>query len=89
MTAVRKLGPGDDIEMMRTPDQWTHSFLPLKRTPALLPLNHPARMGDSDLGILAMGGGPNVRLGNMFMLTAEFVRYDDFEAIHDAGWRVD
>lgn len=89
MTAVRKLGPGDDIEMMQTPDQWTHSFLPLKRTPSILPLNHPARMSGDDLGILTMGGGPTVRLGNMFKLTDEIIRYDSFQAIYDAGWRVD
>lgn len=89
MTAVRKLGSGDDIEMMKTPDHWTHFFLPLKRTPALLPPEHPARMGNDDLGVIVMGGGPNVRLGNMFMPTDEIVRYSDFEAIYDAGWRVD
>lgn len=89
MPTVRKLGLGDDIEMMKTPDHWPHRTLPLKRTPASLPEGNAARMGNSDLGFLTMGNGPKVYLGNIFMPTNEIIAYDDFEAIHDAGWRVD
>lgn len=88
MSAARKLGPGDDIEMMKSPDHWPHRWLPLTRR-AQLPEGHPARMGQTDLGILVMGGGPIVRLGNIFMPTRETIAYQDFEAIYDAGWRVD
>jgi hypothetical protein len=89
MTEVRTLGPGDDIEMMKTPDHWPNRFLPLTRRPAQLAEDNPARMGDADLGVLMMNGQPTVYLGNMFLLTSESIKYDDFEAIYAAGWRVD
>lgn len=76
---MTKLGPGDDLEMMKSPDQWSSARLPLLR----------GKAPNQELAFLVMGWGPRLFYGNIFMPTGESKDYTDFEAIVDDGWVVD
>lgn len=77
------------VQMMQTPDEW----------PAWpkLPLTKGALgNGSHELGFLVQGYGPIVYKGNIFTSVDAFVlnrvpkeMFKTFEAVYEAGWRVD
>lgn len=94
MSAEKQLGPGDDLEMMRSPDRWPcWPVLPLKR------YDGKDRCGFPSTGLIAeLDGVPRFTVfdGNLFQRPLCFddpktVRYDydSFEAMLADGWVVD
>lgn len=95
-----KLGPGDDLQMMKTPDAWPHRFLPLTRRTEKAESGALAK----ELGIMVMHRDvPRTRVYLTHMFDARLRRlvrhgteadipfkdYPDFEGILNDGWLVD
>jgi len=86
---ARKLGPGDDLEMIQSPWLWPYSFY--------LPMKHKTRkdpnLFNSPVTGLILAGKPTVVLLGTLGLTdwtrAARVEYRTVEALLADGWIVD
>lgn len=78
--------PFDDVAFMQKEDDWpAWPRLPLKRS------RSEGRF--PQLGIMVAGRKPEVYLTSMYNKTplsdVESIKYESFQAVVDAGWRVD
>lgn len=91
---VKRLGPGDDLEMINTPSLWpTWPFLPVKRYEA------EVSEGFHDLAMLQLGviwarRPTTVMLGCLWLTDfaapdAKHISYSSVEELLAASWRVD
>ena len=74
----------EELAMMRGARPWPHHHL--------LCLRNGARCGPDGLpalGLLVWSQGPRVWLGSIYEEPRESVAYESFDALYDAGWRVD
>lgn len=87
---MKKLGPGDDLEMINSPDLWPwYPMLPLKNPK----MDDPHMPGTSAPGVITVGNPTRVLLGCMFMMypseSMPHIQYESVQALLDAGWIVD
>ena len=71
-----------DLEVMSNPSNWFYMFLPIKN------------IKEERVGIMLEGYGPKVFLHNMWnyptpISKMEFIEFNSFQDILNAGWEVD
>lgn len=86
----KKLGPGDDLEMINSPDLWPcWPLLPLKNPK----MDDPNMPGTSAPGVIIYTNPTRVILGCMFLMNftddTPSIQYESVQAMLDAGWIVD
>ena len=87
MKTERRLGPGDDMEMIKSPELWPYTiYLPMKNYKRVGPGEFP------DTGIILAIRPTRVFLGTLGMTRwekAEHIDYASVEELLAAGWQVD
>lgn len=86
-TKAKHLGPGDDLEMIQSPDQWPcWPVLPMKNWKTAKPGEGP------ETGIIWHGHPTTILVGCLGLTDwskAQRIEYGSVEELLEAGWIVD
>jgi hypothetical protein len=86
------MGPGDDREMIESPDKWGSPLLALKRFYDWVGNDCRDKFGLPQFGVLIGHEGPTVYLTNLFMPeldSCDKLEYNSVDELLAAGWTVD